>query len=746
MTSIGEIKDRLSAAAPAIAAPRRAGSVEGGSDPLASAISAVAQHYGATISPWALVSGLPLVDGRLPAEHLDAAARRAGLEVRCKRGSLQDLADAELPAVVIHRDRAPSVLWRITRAPDGRPVAVDVSEGGSGAERRTAAFASIAVGAERIVLLRPSTVRDERGEEAVAAGGRSWFLPAFRMSRRIYAEAILATAAINLLALAMPLFTMNVYDRVLPNAVQETLWALAIGVGLATLFDFAIKTLRGRFVDAASRRADVVLANFIYSRLLGARLPDKPVSAGVRANAIREFETIREFFTSATLAAFGDLPFLVLFLIMIFVVAGSLGLVALAAIPIVLAIAWMTQRALARHSETSFKETAQKNAVIVETMVGLESLKAAGAESWAASRWESAVAEHVRTGVVMRNLSGLGLNALYCAQTLTQVAMIVVGFYMVKAGALTTGALIAATMLAGRAMQPLGQVAGLLARLHQTRIAYRTLSDIVEAPQERPDGARLISKAEFEGRISFEHVSFAYDKEAAPALVDVSFDISPGERVGIVGAIGSGKTTILKLIHALHRSQQGHVLVDGLPVAQIDPACLRSGIGLALQDAELFHGTIRSNVALSDPGATDADVLAAVRSAGALDWIARCAKGLETPVRERGAGLSGGQAQSVTLARALFRRPRVLMLDEPTSNMDGRSESQAVAGIRDFARGRTLIVVSHRPALLSLVDRLIVLEGGRKLLDGPKAEVLKELEAVTAERAQAKARSAEGRA
>lgn len=740
MTSIGEIRDRLNAAAPALAAPRRSSGAASAIDPLAAAIAAIAQHYGMAISPVALLSGLPLVAGRLPVEHMDAAARRAGLEKRVSRNSLRDLSDAELPAVVVFATLEPAVVWSIDRGPDGRPVAAVVSGGGA---RRREDFAALSSAAERVLLLRPVSTRDERGDEAVSSRGRSWFLPAFRMSRKIYAEAILATAAINLLALAMPLFTMNVYDRVLPNAVEETLWALAIGVALATLFDFAIKTLRGRFVDAASRRADVTLANFIYSRVLGARLPDRPVSAGVRANAMREFETIREFFTSATLAAFGDLPFLVLFLVMIFVVAGSLGLVALAAIPIVLGIAWLTQRALARHCENSFKETAQKNAVVVETMVGLESLKAAGAESWAATRWETAVAEHVRTGLAMRNLSGLGLNALFCAQTLSQVAMIVVGFYMVKAGALTTGALIAATMLAGRAMQPLGQVAGLLARLHQTRIAYRTLSDIVEAPQERPDGARLISKAEFDGRITFEHVTFGYDKDSVPALLDVSFDIAPGERVGIVGAIGSGKTTILKLIHALYRPQQGHVLADGLPVAQIEPACLRAGVGLALQSAELFHGTIRSNVALSDPGAADADVIAAVRSAGALEWIARCAKGLETPVRERGAGLSGGQAQSVTLARALFRRPRVLLLDEPTSNMDARSEADAVSGLREFARGRTLIVVSHRPALLGLVDRLVVLEGGRKVFDGPKAEVMKHLEAVTAERAKAKAKTAE---
>lgn len=745
MASIGELNDRLTAAAPAIAAARSADASGMAPDPLASAIAAIAHHYGLSAAPLTLTAGLPLVQGRLPVEHADMAAARAGLELRPAARRLNDLSETDLPAIAVLAARGPVIIWAVGRGSWGSPATVTISGPSTSSPRATEPLAGVASAVEGLLLFRPLPVRDERGESAIAkAGSKGWFLSAFRASRRIYAEAILATAAINLLALAMPLFTMNVYDRVLPNAVEETLWALAIGAMLATLFDFAIKTLRSRFVDAASRRADVVLANYIYGRVLGARLPDRPVSAGVRANALREFETLREFFNAATLAAFGDLPFLVVFVVMIAVVAGPLVLVPVIAIPIVLAIGWLTQRMLARHSESSFKESAQKNAVVVETVVGLESLKAAGAESWAATRWEAAVAEHVRTGLVMRNLTGLGLNALYAVQTLTQIIMIVVGFYMVKAGALTTGALIAATMLAGRAMQPLGQVASLIARLHQTRIAYRTLSEIVDAPQERPDGSRLLSKSGLSGRIVFEHVSFAYEKEAAPALIDLSLVIEPGERVGIVGAIGSGKTTILKLIQALHRPTQGHILVDGIPVSQIDPACLRSEIGLALQNAELFHGTIRSNIALADPGAPDEAILDAVRAAGALDWIARCSKGLETPVRERGAGLSGGQCQSVTLARALFRKPRVLLLDEPTSNMDSRSELQAVQGIKETLPGRTLIVVSHRPALLALVDRLIVLEGGRKLLDGPKAKVIKDLEGIAADRSKPKPKAAEG--
>jgi len=461
--------------------------------------------------------------------------------------------------------------------------------------------------------------------------------------------------------------------------------------------------------------------------LLGARLPERPVSAGVRANTLREFETLREFFNSATLTAFGDLPFMLLFLIAIWAVGGPLVLIALAAIPIVIGAGWMTQRALTKLTQEQFKETAQKNAVVVETLVSLEAIKAAGAESWAAAKWEGAVAEHVRTGLEIRHLSNLGMNIVQSSQTVIQVVMIIVGFYMVAAGQITTGALIASTMLAGRVLGPIGQIAMLVSKLHQTKIAFDQLSQIVSAPQERPVGKTFLAKANFEGAIAFEGVSFAYDKDAAPALKDISFDIQPGERVAIIGGIGSGKTTLLKLVQALHQPTGGRVLIDGATVGQYDPALLRANVALLLQDTDLFHGTIRSNIALADPGAPDDMVLAAAYAAGAADWIGRLPQGYETPIRERGAGLSGGQRQSVALARALLRQPRMVLLDEPTSGMDGRSESLVIQRLSAYLKNRTLIVVTHRPAMLELATRVIVLEGGKKLLDGPKASVLEKL-------------------
>jgi ATP-binding cassette, subfamily C, bacterial LapB len=742
MSNINELMTRLRSAAPAFAPGSPDAAVEHGTDLLAAAIADIARHHGLTVSVQQITSGLPLVGGHLPLEHLGDACHRAGLVGETVQAEVALIADAVFPVLVLLADGGVDIAWSAQRHADGSIATLEMSEPG-----RSTARAMIPAGdaglasAGRIVLLKPKSRRDADVAAIPAAHRHDWFLDVFRSSRRIYAEAIAATLAINLLALAMPLFTMNVYDRVLPNAAVDTLWALSIGVVLATLFDLALKSLRGLFVDTASRRSDVVLANYIYGRLLGARLPNRQVSAGVRANTLREFESLRDFFNSATLTAFGDLPFLVLFLIVMAMVAGPLALIAVVSIPLIIAVGWLTQRRLERLTQAAFKETAQKNAVVVETLVGLETIKATGAESAAASRWEQAVAEHIRTGFDIRQQSNVSMHLVQACQSLIQVAMIVVGFYLVAAGQISTGALIAATMLAGRALGPVGTVAMLLTRLHQARIAYTSISEIVHAPQERADNIVFVSKPAFDGAIAFEGVSFVYEQDAAPALRDVSFEIRPGERVGFIGGIGSGKTTLLKLIPALHLPGQGRVLVDGIGAAQIDPAVLRANAALMLQGGELFQGTIRSNITLADPGASDMAVMRAAHIAGAMDWIARLPKGLDTPVRERGGGLSGGQRQGIALARVLLKAPRILLLDEPTSDMDGRTEQAVIQRIDQAFKGHTMLLVTHRPALLDLVERLIVLDQGVKLLDGPKAEVLGKLKALTDERRTAVAKA-----
>ncbi len=741
---VKQLQDRVASTLPgsAVRGPDEDGKHH---DRLLAALCEIARHHGRPTVPQTLTAGLPLVDGRLPIESLADAAHRAGLLAEVVKVSVKSLRETDLPVLVLTRDGEVEVLWSLLeaqatgkkkgrRANVGRLAVVSAPDRPAAESNKVEIPFDdlISVASGRIVRLRPLPQADPRRAEAVEAEPAGWFLPAFRESRRIYAEAIAATLAVNVLALAMPLFSMNVYDRVLPNAAETTLWALAAGVGIAILFDFLIRTLRAGAVDAASRRADARLSAFIYGRLLGARLSTTPASTGVRANTLREFETLREFLNSATLTAFGDLPFLGLFLVVLWVVAGPLVWVVAAAIPLILGVGYLTQRALGRLISEAFREAAQKNAVATETLTGLETIKAAGAESWAALKWEAAAAEHIRTGIAIRHVTNLGQHAIHCMQTLVQVLVVVFGFYIVAAGDMTMGALIAATILAGRALQPLAQAAMLLARFNQARIAHRALSEIVRAPQERSEATVYLDKSDLDGRVTFEKVGFSYAPDQAPALNEVSIDIAAGEKVAFIGGLGSGKSTLLRLAQGLAFPSGGRVLLDSVSTSQIEPALLRRKIALLLQDAVLFHGTIRENIAMGDPGLGDAEILAAARIAGALPWIARLPFGFDTPLRERGVGLSGGQRRSVALARALAGDPRIALLDEPTSGMDGRTEQVVIAALQKWSRGRTLLVVTHRPAVLELVDRIVVMEGGRVLHDGPKAEVLAKLKPVTA--------------
>jgi len=703
-----------------------------GTDQLALAISDIASHFGTPTSPQSLSAGLPLVKGLLPLEHLEIAAAKANLAVEHLAGDPLNLSSHELPLLVHLSSGEVILLWEFIFGQMGEPVEAVLSIPGNPQVRERLNAGELKSSIHKIFRLHPRDGLDNRGREAIDHGvPKNWFLPAFRESRKIYAEAIGATIAINILGLSVPLFSMNVYDRVLPNAAEATLWALAIGVFIAVAFDFTLRTLRSHFVDAASRRADVRLSNLIFGRLMGTKLSAMPSSIGVRANTMREFETLREFINSATLTAFGDLPFLLLFITVMWVVAGPLAFVVVAAIPVILLVGWLTQRALEKLITQSFREAAQKNAVVVEAISGIETIKASGAESWAANKWERSVAEHVRLGLRIRHVTNLGQHTIQSIQTFLQVVIVVIGFYIVAKGQMTMGALIAATILSGRALQPLAQAANLLARLNQTRIAYRSLSEIVNAPQERPDGGVFLNKTSCEGHVTFEDCTFTYHEHAQPALSDFSMTISPGEHVAIIGGIGSGKTTALKLLQGLLTPTLGRVLLDGVSLGQIEPALLRQHVGLLLQDADLFHGTIRENITIADPSAGDDAIIKASHTAGALDWIVKLPQGFDTPVSERGSNLSGGQRQSLALARVLLRGPKVIALDEPTSNMDGRLEQQVISRLKAMAAHRTLIVVTHRPALLALVDRIVVIEGSRKIEDGPKDQVLAALKART---------------
>jgi len=544
------------------------------------------------------------------------------------------------------------------------------------------------------ILLR----REHREDILASSEGRRghWFWSALAANRWSYTQVLLAAILANFLSLTTSIFIMVVYDRVLPNEATESLIALTLGVGIALIFDFLIKNLRAGFIDRAGQRADMVMGRRIFDQLLDMQMRARKGSTGALASTLREFETLRDFFTSATLVVVVDLPFIFLFIAVIFLIGGPLALVPAIAVPVVLVVGLAVQPILARLAEQSFKDGQSKQSVLVETVSGLETIKAVGAARRMRARWEDAIARQPDHGAR--------------ARAVTQ-----------PPGEVSMGALIASVILTGRTLAPLAQLAQTLTRLNQARSSYRNLDALMRAESERPAGHHWISRPKLEGRIRFDDVYFTYPDQMQSALNGVSFSIEPGEKVAILGRIGSGKSTVARLLLGLYTPDKGAVLVDDTDIRQIDPGDLRRNIGSVLQDVWLFSGTVRENIAIGARRPRDADVLEAAQISGVEDFIARHPSGYDMMLAERGEGLSGGQKQAITLARALVGHPPVLLLDEPTSAMDVQNERDVIARLKDASQDRTIIVVTHRTSLLDLVDRVIVIENGRVGADGDKS-------------------------
>ncbi len=650
------------------------------------------------------------------------AASRAGLSARLVKRAPAAISRLVLPAVVLLRERQACILTQVF--PDGS-AEILLPESGFGTSRIGAAeLAERAVG--YALLVRPLYRAAVAGERATPSG-QHWFRDTLLSFWSIWAQVALAAVLINLFTLATPLFAMNVYDRVVPNLVMETLWVLTLGVCMVLLFDFSIRLLRGYFIDFAGKSADVLLASRIFQHLLGMQLAHRPASAGAFANELREFETLREFFTSATLVSLIDLPFVLLFIAMIAIIGGPLAWVPIAAVPIVIALGFALQFPLDRFVKRSFRDAAQRHAILIETLNGLETIKSIGAEGRMQRKWEGFVAMAANSSLGGRFIASIAVNFSMLAQGLVYAVMIVIGVYEIAAGHLTTGALIACSILSGRAMAPLSQVAGLMTRYDQSMAALKALDRIMQVPLERPEGTGALHRPRITGALEFRDVAFEYPQAGGNALDGVSFKIAAGEKVAIVGRVGSGKSTASKLILGLYRPNAGAVLIDGTDSRQIDPADLRRHIGAVPQDVFLFNGSIKDNIVLGAPEADDAAILQASRLVGLDDYIRNRPQGYELQVGERGERLSGGERQAVGLARAFVRDPAILLLDEPTSAMDQNSEERIKRRLAGALAAKTLILITHRPSLLSLVNRVIVLDGGRVVADGPRDKVMNAL-------------------
>ncbi len=553
---------------------------------------------------------------------------------------------------------------------------------------------------------------------------RHWLFGPLRDNAKIYSQTILAAAIVNLLGLVSSFFIMTVYDRVLPNQAIESLVALTIGVLIAHLFDFALKSLRGYFIDIAGQRLDSTVGATVFDNLMAMRLDARRGATGAVAGLIKEFENLRDFFSSATLVAIVDLPFIFLFIAVIAMVGGPIALVPLIGVLGAIAAGVIVQPLIMERTKQAMAEGHLKHAVLIETIAGLETVKSADAGNLMRSRWRTGVMRQAKVSTIGRFLNQFAVNVAGFAQQFAQVGVVVIGVFLVGANEITMGALIASVILTGRAMGPLAQVASLLSRVNGAFASYKALNNLMTAQSEIDPDRDYLARPKLNGKIEFREVSFAYEGQTARALDEVSFTIEPGERVAILGKNGSGKSTIVRQITGLYQPTEGSVLVDDTDIRQIQPADLRSNIGTVLQDVCLFSGSIKENIALGLDNISDKDILVAAKIAGVHEFVGASSGGYDQKLSERGEGLSGGQRQAIALARALAPKPSMLLLDEPSSALDSHAEAMLIARLNKATQGRTLLIVTHRMSMVRLVDRVIILDRGRVIVDGARDTVL----------------------
>jgi ATP-binding cassette subfamily C protein LapB len=696
-------------------------------DPLAHALAWLTRHHGRGRSAQSLLAGLPTadrMDGPLAVRALHEAGFHAGLIER----RIRDLSALLLPAILILKDGDACVV--AARHADGRTY--DVVMPGEVDQPCTATEADLAgayTGQALVATPRVSVNAAAKEDEALLADpSEHWFWGTLRRFTPYYRSALLAAMLSNVLMLVTGLVTSVIYDKVIPHQAFVTLWWLAVGAGLALGFDLLARQLRAYLIDMAGRKADLLVGTRLFRQSLAIRMEQRPASAGAYAHQLAQIELVREFFASATLAALSDLPFIVIFITMTFVIGGPLGFVPLLAVPVILAISWVIQGALRRAMMSQMQQQSDLHGLLVEAVDGIEDLKAAGAQGRFLRQYEeSAVAASAAT-LRSRRITALTMNLSAISQQLVTIVMLVWGVYLIDAKVITGGMLFASIMFAMRALAPLSSVVSLATRYQGARAAMRNLDRLMSQPVEREHGKRYVERPDISGQVALREVSFAYPAQGGdepPVVIKgVNLGFEPGERVAILGRIGSGKSTVLRLLAGLYRPTEGMVEADGIDLRQIDPADFRARVGFLAQDPRLFKGTLRDNVLLERASADPARLGEIARLTGLDRLVSTHPKGWDLPVGEAGHLLSGGQRQLVALARCLLTRPRILLMDEPTSSMDAQSELAFLRQLKGAIGDCTLVVVTHRPAVLELVNRIVVVDAGRVVMDGPRAQVL----------------------
>ena len=695
-------------------------------DPVLDCLAFLARQADRPSSPVLLRAGLALSDhGLLPFHQIEPALEQVGMRGELIHRGMKGWRLQQLPAIIELADDRAAVLLEV-RGRDALIFAPGVADPiWVALDQIEPAFTGQAV------VVEADPTRERAGERPWDKVRRQhWFWSEVWKVRREFWPVMLAALVVNLLALAVPLFTMNVYDRVIPNKAVPTLWVLAIGVVLALVFDFILRLARSQLVDEIGHRLDARYSQKLFEKVMNLPMAERQGSTGAFAKRVSEYENVRDFFASTSVVLIVDIGFMLVFLALITVLAGWLVLVPLVGIALTLFAGFSLQKAMGRAAVDAQADASLQHSVLIESIAGIETLKAARAEGQMLGKWRRYAAMSATTQERMRRLTAVAVNLASIAQQLMSVGLVIGGFYLFNEGEITMGAIIAIVMLAGRAMAPMGQFAFLVTRAKQATTTLDSLQNMMEAPDERHAAARSIVPEVRSGHIEMARASFRYPGASRDSLSDIDLKIAPGERIGIIGRVASGKSTLGRVLCGLYAPTDGVMNVDGTDSRQFHPHQLRDAFRFVGQDAELFSGTVRDNLMLGAARADDQQLIDAVVRSGADIFLSRDAAGFDLQVGERGSRLSGGQRSLLVLARALVTPSKMLFLDEPTGAMDTQTELYFIDHLKTaLAPEQTLIVSTHRHNMLSICDRLIVIDAGRILADGPRDEVLGRLSA-----------------
>lgn len=705
-----------------------------GSDPLLHGLALASHLLGKPVHVSALRVGFAVnQQGHVPAASMPDMARRHGLLAAWSRTKPSAVPSYVLPILVPLHDGRVCVLRSVEQ---GQAQILTPETGQEELVIPAVDLDGLSTGEVLVVKLQPQ--RADQTLTPMKGAAFDWFWGNLWRLRHFYIESMLATVMANILALASVFFTMNVYDRVVPTQAYASLWTLAIGTLVAVLLEYAMRWLKARLVDLGGKRADLAINATLLREIMSIRLEHRPQSIGIFASSMKDFEALRDFFSSASLVVLTDLPFVLLFVVLIAVVGGPLAWVPALAVPVVLLLALWVQRPLMTAMRENMKESGDKQSVLVEAVMNLELLKAQNAQSYLQRRWEQSNLAAADSYRQIRSLSNAVTGFVSTLAQLTTLVMVVWGVYLIHANQLTLGGLIACVILLGRAISPLGSVMGLASRFQQARTALETLDGLIKRPRDREVGKSYVVPDQVHGKIEVMDLEFAYPGESRmPVIRRLNLSVQTGSRVALLGRVGSGKSTLIRLMAGLYDPLGGSVRVDGIDVRQLDPDELRARMGYVSQDPQLFMGTLRENLLLSDSWISDAKIVQVLQALDLYNMVAAHPKGLDMPLTEAGGGLSGGQRQLLTLARLMLRDPVMVFMDEPTANMDQSTETRVIAVLGQWLKGRTLVLSTHRTQLLEWVDRIAVIDEGQCLLEGPRGEVIEKLSKGPAAEAQA---------